>query len=383
MEPSGGNGWGFPAGRVAIPRPTARSDLGDRCVGVIANPMSGRDIRRLTARASVFPNAEKTNMVLRLIAAAGALGVRRVLVSTDSFGIAASVLRVCQRRVNGRDGAWPEVEFCELDPPTGTADDTRALVRQMRVRGAGVIVLLGGDGTIRAAAPELGDTPVLPLSTGTNNAFPQMWEATVAGIAASLIAIGRVEDPRATYRAKLLRVETRAVTEVALVDVCVSTLSHVGAKALWQPATLRALYCTFAEPHAVGLSSIAGQLRPTSREHPGGVVLRLAGDSPAERSVLAPIAPGVLEPIGVLAADDMAIGESRLVDVPAGTIALDGEREIEFGRGDRVSVTLTDAGPRVIDIPRVLAEAARRDLLAIPPGSPGTTETISTHAVPH
>src|SRR5215217_2348541 len=103
----------------------------DGCVGVIANPMSGRDIRRLTARASVFPNAEKTNMVLRLIAAAGALGVGRVLVSTDSFGIAASVLRHCRRRVNGRDGARPQVQFCEPGPPSGTADDTRALVRQM------------------------------------------------------------------------------------------------------------------------------------------------------------------------------------------------------------------------------------------------------------
>ena len=31
----------------------------DVTVGVIANPMSGRDIRRLVASASVFPNAEK------------------------------------------------------------------------------------------------------------------------------------------------------------------------------------------------------------------------------------------------------------------------------------------------------------------------------------
>ena len=32
--------------------------VGDVTVGVIANPMSGRDIRRLVASASVFPNAE-------------------------------------------------------------------------------------------------------------------------------------------------------------------------------------------------------------------------------------------------------------------------------------------------------------------------------------
>jgi predicted polyphosphate/ATP-dependent NAD kinase len=33
--------------------------VADATVGVMANPMSGRDIRRLVASASVFPNAEK------------------------------------------------------------------------------------------------------------------------------------------------------------------------------------------------------------------------------------------------------------------------------------------------------------------------------------
>jgi hypothetical protein len=33
--------------------------VADGTVGVIANPMSGRDIRRLVASASVFPNAEE------------------------------------------------------------------------------------------------------------------------------------------------------------------------------------------------------------------------------------------------------------------------------------------------------------------------------------
>jgi len=56
----------------------------------------------LVPRASVFPNAEKANMVLRVAAAAGALGVGRVLVSTDSFGISAGVLRA-----GGRLGAEP------------------------------------------------------------------------------------------------------------------------------------------------------------------------------------------------------------------------------------------------------------------------------------
>jgi predicted polyphosphate/ATP-dependent NAD kinase len=87
------NGW-----RVSRHRLVA-----DATVGVIANPMSGRDIRRLVASASMFPNAEKASMVVRLTAAAGALGVGRVLVSTDTFGVSAAVLRESRRRAEAGD----------------------------------------------------------------------------------------------------------------------------------------------------------------------------------------------------------------------------------------------------------------------------------------
>ena len=87
------NGW-----RVSRHRLVA-----DVTVGVIANPMSGRDIRRLVASASVFPNAEKASMVVRLTAAAGALGVGRVLVSTDTFwGLRGGPAGVAPPRRGGR-----------------------------------------------------------------------------------------------------------------------------------------------------------------------------------------------------------------------------------------------------------------------------------------
>lgn len=44
-------------------------------IGTVANSMSGRDIRRIVAQASVFVDAEKTNMVLRVTAAPAAAGV--------------------------------------------------------------------------------------------------------------------------------------------------------------------------------------------------------------------------------------------------------------------------------------------------------------------
>jgi predicted polyphosphate/ATP-dependent NAD kinase len=345
-----------------VVRPGALPVVPGATLGVVANPMSGRDIRRLVAQASVFPNAEKTNMALRLVSAAGATGVARVLMSTDAMGVAGGVLRARDKRRPG-DSRWPELEFVELDAITGTAEDTRELVRRMAALGASVIVLLGGDGTVRAAAAASGDVPLLPLSTGTNNAFPEMWEATVAGTAAGLLATGRVPATDATYRAKALHVAAGPVHELALVDVCVSTVAHVGSRALWQPATLRELYCAFAEPHAIGLSSIAGLLHPAGRTAPDGVVVHLAGAEHAPRTVLAPIAPGVVAPIGVRHAAPLVAAQPHPVQLDRGTVAVDGEREIEFGPATPVTVTLAPDGPRVLDVRGVLAAAAQRRLL--------------------
>jgi predicted polyphosphate/ATP-dependent NAD kinase len=327
-------------------------------VGIVANPMSGRDIRRLVAQASVFPNAEKTNMVLRLLAAAGAAGVERALVSTDGMGVAGGVARGLARR-RASAGRLPAPEFVELDALTGTADDTRALVRAMRARGAGVIVVLGGDGTVRAAAAASGDTPLLPLSTGTNNAFPEMWEATVAGTAAGLLATERVSVDQVTHRSKALHVTAGDAHEIALVDVCVTTVAHVAAKALWQTETLRELYCTFAAPHAIGLSSIAGLLYPVGRTDPHGVAVRMGPGS----TVLAPVAPGVIAPVEVAEVGPLATGDTRWVALPRGTVAVDGEREIEFGPATPVAVTLAHDGPLVLDVRATLAAAAAERLL--------------------
>ena len=61
------------------------------------------------ASASVFPDAEKSSMMVRLTAAARALGVGRVLVSTDTFGVSAPVPRESCRRVEAGD---PRSKLC-------------------------------------------------------------------------------------------------------------------------------------------------------------------------------------------------------------------------------------------------------------------------------
>ncbi|WP_033290979.1 ATP-NAD kinase family protein [Amycolatopsis jejuensis] len=331
--------------------------MGEIVAGIVANPASGQDIRRLVTQASAVPAEEKARMVRRLLAAFAVTGVERVLLSSDLGGISAAVLRDLGQEPR------PDVELCDHGPLTGTALDTANAVHRMVDAGAGVIVCLGGDGTARVAAKACGDVPLLAVSTGTNNAFPQAREATVAGLAAGMIATGQVDVDLVTQRVSILEVVTKNRREIALVDVAVSMSKHVGAKAVWDPSALTELYCTFAEPDGIGLSSIAGQLCPSPRSSAEGVALQLGPVDTAAYVVQAPIAPGLVRPVGVRGWGVLRPGVRVDLAAGGGVIAVDGERELELMNGEGAYVELRPDGPWCVDVRAVMAEAATQGLL--------------------
>ncbi|MGD0474698.1 MAG: NAD(+)/NADH kinase [Candidatus Velthaea sp.] len=342
---------------------SARSVL----AGIVANPASGRDIRRLTSAASVFPTAEKAQMVQRLLGAFGRFGVERVLMMPDRTGISSLVVRALATHANERDGRWPEVGFVDI-PVTDSPRDTHRAVQAMCAAGVSLIAVLGGDGTHRAVAKHCGDVPLLTLSTGTNNVFPDLREATVAGIAGALVATGAVPPAAGLFRNKMLRVRgagPRAThDDIALVDVCVSNAANIGSRALWRAVDLRELYVAFAEEDAIGLSSLVAHWAPVGRSEPRGYALRFAcgGDACAAAEVSAPIAPGLIADVPVSAGYELVAGRTYRVSSGTGTLALDGEREIECSADDRFTIELDLAGPRTVDVPSALRYAAQHRL---------------------
>jgi predicted polyphosphate/ATP-dependent NAD kinase len=333
----------------------------DVTVGVIANPASGRDIRRLVAGASVFGNADKAGMVFRLLAGLGAAGVRRVLMLPAADGLSSTLHRQLHTRhtVSAFNGAaqFPELE--DLDVlQDGTARDSTLAVEQMVRAGVSAIVVLGGDGTHRVVAKACGDVPLCALSTGTNNAFPEMRETTVAGIATGLVATGRA-GPGALRREAALAVEVPGgAPDLALVDVACSRERFIGARALWRPDDVSELFVTFANPSAVGLSAVAGALQPLPRGGGHGLHVRLARDpAGAERLVQVALAPGLVVTVAVAGHRVLALGEEVAVAGDAGTVALDGEREIERRHREPVTVRLAP-GPLTIDVDAVMFAAA-------------------------
>ncbi len=320
-------------------------------VGIIANPASGKDIRRLVAYGSVFDNQEKVNIVRRVLLGLEAAGVDEVIFMPDYFGIGPRAV----------DGARLSMQTSILDMPLrATQEDSTQAAALMRERGIGCIVTIGGDGTNRAVAKGCGEVYLMPVSTGTNNVFPYMIEGTIAGLAAGVVAAGTFDSRRLARRTKRLEVKLDGrLIDIALVDAVVYADLFIASRAIWDMSKVKEIILTRAEPDNIGLSSVGGNLYCARFNRRHGVYIRL-GDGPLE--VTAPIAPGLIGSMGIAGYKLLSIGDQVEVACRPSLLALDGEREIEIGKDDEMSIQLSAMGPLVVDVRRALQCAAKANL---------------------
>jgi len=325
-----------------------------RTVGIIANPASGKDIRRLVAHGSVFDNNEKVNIVRRLLLGLDAVGVERVLIMPDRFGIGLQALDQLALKL--------DATILELRPRFNQEDSRRA-AEMMVAAGVRCLVTLGGDGTNRIVAKASGDVPIMSISTGTNNVFPVMIEGTIAGLAAGLVACG--EAAAAVFRAPRIDVwlegnqqdgdETRR--DLALVDAVFYAEPFIASRAIWDEAKIRDIILTRAEPGNIGLSAVGAHLLAGEYPPDHGLYLRVA---PGGRTVLAPIAPGLMRPVSVAEHRLLPPGEELVIrHTEACVLALDGEREIEMKPGTAIHLRINPNGPYVVDARKAIAVAAK------------------------
>jgi predicted polyphosphate/ATP-dependent NAD kinase len=328
-------------------------------VGIIANPASGKDIRRLVAHGSVFDNIEKVNIVRRALLGLEAVGVEEVLFMPDYFGIVPRALESIRVRIDVRP-----VEM----PIRGTQDDSTLAATLMAEVGVACIITLGGDGTNRVVAKGTVDIPLMPISTGTNNVFPVMVEGTIAGLAAGVIARRMVPLEEATLPTNRLDViiDGRPV-DLALVDVAVYDDPFVATRAIWDISKVREIFLARAAANNVGLSSIGGSLHCAQMDSQHGAYLRLAADESEGVELTAPVGPGLVKPVRVSAFRLLAVGDEERVHFQPSILALDGEREVETHRNREVVIRLSDRGPRVVDVGRALALAAQHQCFYVSP----------------
>ncbi len=336
-------------------------------VGIIVNPVAGKDVRRLSSGATHTPDTTKMGIVRRTVAAAAESGATTLLLADDPH-------RLARRAIERLDlPSATEVELLS-DHVTGTRRDTISAAGQMRDRGADVVVVLGGDGTCRDAATGWPDLPLIAISTGTNNVYPAPIDGTSAGVAAGLVASGAVPVERVAQPTKRILVHVEVGGEraphddIALVDLALVDETFVGARAVKDPASIRAVVAAIGDPASTGLSSIAGRTHPVDRHVRGGVVLTLArpeqdlGD--LTRRVRVPLSPGTFDTLDLVDVRPIDDGEPVELHGP-GVLAFDGERDLPIRDGTVVTASIERTGPLLVDVAKVIALGAHHELFDV------------------
>ena len=152
----------------------------ENTIGLIVNPRSGGDIRRAVAAAARSTLEDKVSIVRRIVLGAIATGVRMFHANYEPMQIVRRATETIR-----------DIEVVYVnDSMTFTEEDSTIAARLMKEKGVPCVAVLGGDGTNRAGTKGWKDIPVIPISTGKNNAFPVFIEPTVSGTAFGLVSLG-------------------------------------------------------------------------------------------------------------------------------------------------------------------------------------------------
>ena len=319
-------------------------------IGVVVNPASGKDVRRLVAKASIFDNREKSAIIGRAVTGAVNAGANCFAYVDDSHGIAELAMQILPEccRVNKVAG-----------PKSATIIDTVAGAQLLAELQCIATLILGGDGTSRAFVKGWRDAVLLPLSTGTNNVFPRFTEATVAGAALGVFASGGVSADEVVVRVKIIDVEIEdEEADIALIDAVVTNDRFIGSRALLDGEAVRRVFLTRAEPSGVGMTSLGGLMRPVSEADDYGLHLLIGKPGVG---IHAPIAPGMFQTLIVKNIEVVPFDQIIRFEGPC-VLAFDGERERVIKRGQKVSMRLSRSGPGILDIEKTMQLAASRQL---------------------
>jgi predicted polyphosphate/ATP-dependent NAD kinase len=321
-------------------------------VGIIANPSASTDIRSTASYATSVGSYHKVGILRRVILALNWVGVDEILIMPDVDTLG---LRALKGMVH--DKLSSQVSIVEM-PIDGVAEDSIMATRLMNKQEVDCIITMGGDGTNRAVAHACDKTPIVPISTGTNNVFPFRIEGTTAGLAAGIVARNIVAPADfVTITKKLNIIKNGRVVDLALVDVVVVNQQFIGARAVWDVSLVREIIATQCHPSYVGMAAIGGGLCPVAADDDHGLYVRI-GNSGLE--VNAVIAPGMIRKVGIEEYRLLKLNERvRLKTNRLVMLALDGEREVAVHPQDEVAVELVKNGPRVVKIREVLEEAVR------------------------
>jgi hypothetical protein len=333
-----------------------------KAIGIIANPASGQDIRRLVAYGTSISNADKISILRRIIMGASVTGIDTVYYMCDHRNL---IVRALDGISSIHRHYIDDLNFVPADNPvSGREVDSMIAAENMVKAGVRCFITLGGDGTNRAVSLRSDNVPLIAISTGTNNVFPKHIEGTIAGQAAGIYASGCL--PEGDYVRPTKRLEIfldDKLADVALIDVAVTRSSDLASRALWKPEQIEHAFLTSTSVTGIGVSSLGVYAREVSEDEPRGVYIETSQE---ENLYWIPLVPGVMQAVGFRSSRIIEMGET--VSLPVKTmcaVAVDGERNLAVPAGSTMNIKLTWNGPKVLDIRKVLSKSVEIGALCV------------------
>lgn len=366
-----------------------------KSIGIIANPNSGKDIRRLYSYALTIGNNEKANLMERMILGAQDLGVEEIFIMPDHHNIGNNILSTLKHN-NDLKANIKVLDF----KPLGNEKDTIQATKMFKDHSVDCIIVLGGDGTSRLVASVKTNIPIIPISTGTNNVYPDFHEGTTVGMAAAVVCSFGVQEEY-IYRDKIIEIyKNGQVVDYALVDVGITNQPFIGNRAIEKIGDIDELIVSRSHPASIGFSSVIGVqaiskvlddfgfrakfntelTRSNSPASIGGGFQRAAKSSMdsaniqwdlnpplnevsfnrGSSSVLAPFTPGKMTPVRMEAPVKMDLDEMYVTKPDSrGSISLDGERTLHFEEGELLGFVIRRKGPLRVNVEAALEYGVR------------------------
>jgi len=313
----------------------------------------------MVSHATVIDNGEKTNIVERIVLGAQALGVEKVYMMADFHKMGHRVSE--KLKISGE----LKCEIVVLDMINfNSMKDTLKATEIMENNNVGCIITLGGDGTNRAVAKAVKNVPLITISTGTNNVYPVMMEGTIAGMAAAAVTSNRLDNCICALKDKRIEIyKEDQLVDIALVDAVISNDVFIGSKAIWDMETVEKIFVTRSHPASIGFSSIVGCKKTITPEDDFGAYININTNG---TTVIAPIAAGIMEQITISEPVTLDLEEEfEYIADDSGTIGLDGEREIEFSKGQRFIFKISRNGPYHVDVVKTLETAQKNGFFQV------------------
>lgn len=322
-------------------------------VGIVCNPQSGKDIRRLLSQSTTYDDVDKLNILNRMVSVLLFAGDSKVIIMPDRYKFGLRLKTLFSPADNKR------IEVLNMRA-VYSEKDTEEFAMSMNKQNADVLIVMGGDGTCRAAAKGIGDVPLIAVSTGTNNVYPSTIEGTVAGMAAAAIAAGYAESDECAKRSKLLEIYQNGKSrDVALVEAVFTTEQFQGAKAVWNLSAIRRIFAARCHPASIGYSALMGASCIAYEEDDFGYIADFSTSQRPNKKVL--VAAGTLETIYISKPQKLELDTPvRILMEHSGILALDGEREVYFREGDEIVISLSRRGPRLVSVEKALEQALNR-----------------------